>query len=89
MACQLERIHCPCLHFKLFIFDIQTAYIGSVNLTGAGIGMKGELTLNFESGVLTNEPGLANAAVSQFDPIWMGIFCLKCKCKDFCQDKII
>jgi phosphatidylserine/phosphatidylglycerophosphate/cardiolipin synthase-like enzyme len=89
LASRLERVLCPRVHFKLFIFDMQTAYIGSANLTGAGIGMKGEFTRNFESGILTSEPALVNAAVNQFDAVWMGSYCPKCKRKDFCQDKII
>ena len=36
----LERALCPRVHFKIIIFDLQMAYIGSANLTGAGIGMK-------------------------------------------------
>jgi phosphatidylserine/phosphatidylglycerophosphate/cardiolipin synthase-like enzyme len=89
LASRLERVLCPRVHFKLFIFDMQTAYIGSANLTGAGIGMKGEFTRNFESGILTNDPALVQAAASQFDSVWMGSFCLKCKRKEFCQDKIL
>jgi phosphatidylserine/phosphatidylglycerophosphate/cardiolipin synthase-like enzyme len=89
LASQLERVLCPRVHFKLIIFDMQTVYIGSANLTGAGIGMKGEFTRNFESGILTNEPTLIQDAANQFDSVWMGSFCLKCKRKDFCQDKIL
>ena len=36
----LERALCPRVHFKIIIFDGLMAYIGSANLTGAGIGMK-------------------------------------------------
>lgn len=36
----LERALCPRIHFKMFIFDLETVYIGSANLTGAGIGMR-------------------------------------------------
>ncbi|MDE6460394.1 MAG: hypothetical protein K2K52_06125 [Paramuribaculum sp.] len=36
----LECMLCPRVHFKILIFDFATAYIGSANLTGAGIGMK-------------------------------------------------
>lgn len=88
LASQLERVLCPRVHFKLFIFDMQTAYIGSANLTGAGIGMKGDFTRNFESGILTNDPDLLNAAINQFDTVWMGSFCKQCKRKEFCQDRI-
>ena len=34
LATGLERILCPRVHFKLLIFDMKTAYIGSANLTG-------------------------------------------------------
>ena len=45
----LERVLCPRVHFKIIIFDLQVAYIGSANLTGAGIGMKSARTRNFEA----------------------------------------
>ena len=41
LAQSLERVLCPRVHFKMIIMDFETAYIGSANLTGAGIGMKG------------------------------------------------
>ena len=37
---RLERRLCLRVHFKIMIFDCTTAYIGSANLTGAGMGMK-------------------------------------------------
>ena len=37
---------------------METAYIGSANLTGAGIGMKSGQRKNFETGILTNESSL-------------------------------
>ena len=43
----LERALCPRVHFKIIIFDMKIAYVGSANLTGAGLGMKGENTRNF------------------------------------------
>ena len=58
LATGLERILCPRVHFKLLIFDMKTAYIGSANLTGAGIGMKSPLRRNFEAGILTDDPAL-------------------------------
>ena len=85
----LERVLCPRVHFKILIFDLHTAYIGSANLTGAGLGMKGETTRNFESGILTTEPDLVESAIQQFDDVWMGSFCRDCKRKDFCPDPIV
>ena len=37
---RLERVLCPRVHFKMLVFDGKEVYIGSANLTGAGIGMK-------------------------------------------------
>jgi len=84
----LERALCPRVHFKLIIFDLECAYIGSANLTGAGIGMKGENTRNFEAGILTTERALVDSAINQFDDVWMGKFCGKCGRKGFCGDRI-
>ena len=88
LASRLERVLCPRVHFKMIIFDLEMAYIGSANLTGAGIGMKSPLRRNFESGILTNEPSLVEDACNQFDDVWMGSFCGKCGRKSFCGDRI-
>jgi phosphatidylserine/phosphatidylglycerophosphate/cardiolipin synthase-like enzyme len=70
------------------IFDLDTAYIGSANLTGAGLGMKGKRTRNFEAGVLTTDPALLEQAVRQYDEVWMGAHCSTCGRKEFCGDRI-
>ena len=84
----LERALCPRVHFKILVFDGQVAYIGSANLTGAGIGMKGDGTRNFEAGILTDNPELVEQAMNQFDDVWIGKHCKACKRKDFCGDPI-
>lgn len=84
----MERALCPRVHFKLLVFDCQEVYIGSANLTGAGIGMKGENTRNFEAGILTDEPELVRQAIQQFDGVWMGLHCKTCKRRQFCADPI-
>ena len=84
----MERVLCPRVHFKIIIFDLKTAYIGSANLTGAGLGMKGENTRNFEAGILTSNKELVSSAINQFDEVWMGAFCKDCKRKEFCGDPI-
>ena len=85
---RLERRLCPRVHFKIMIFDCAVAYIGSANLTGAGIGMKGEGNRNFEAGILTDEPALVDAAADHLDSVWQGQYCRSCKRKDFCGDRI-
>ena len=83
---RLERVLCPRVHFKMLVFDGKEVYVGSANLTGAGIGMKAETTRNFEAGILTDDPELVEQAMSQFDEIWMGKQCKLCKRRDFCSD---
>ena len=84
----LERVLCPRVHFKIMVFDGKEAFIGSANLTGAGIGMKAEGTRNFEAGILTDDPEIVEQAMNQFDEVWMGKYCKTCKRRDFCPDSI-
>ena len=84
----MERVLCPRVHFKIIVFDLKTAYVGSANLTGAGLGMKGENTRNFEAGVLSSNKEFVKNAATQFDEVWMGAFCKGCKRKKFCGDPI-
>ena len=84
----LERMLCPRVHFKIIIFDLKTAYIGSANLTGAGLGMKAASRRNFEAGILTDEPTLVSAAMNHFDSVWAGFQCKECGRKKFCGDPI-
>lgn len=84
----LERMLCPRVHFKIVIFDFETAYIGSANLTGAGIGMKSSNRRNFEAGILTNELSLVEAATEQFDSVWRGAHCPHCGRRQYCAEPI-
>lgn len=84
----MKRKLCPRVHFKLMIFDWSVAYIGSANLTGAGIGMKSDGKRNFEAGILTDDLRLVDAAGDHFDSVWRGAHCTACRRKNFCQDRI-
>ena len=85
---RLERVLCPRVHFKMLVFDCKEVYVGSANLTGAGIGMKGEDKRNFEAGILTDDPEIVEQAMNQFDEVWIGRHCKKCKRREFCIDPI-
>lgn len=85
----MERVLCPRVHFKIIIFDLKKAYVGSANLTGAGLGMKGENTRNFEAGVLSGNKDFVKSAAEQFDQVWMGSFCKECRRRKFCGDPIV
>ena len=68
---------------------IATAYIGSANLTGAGMGMKGDGNRNFEAGILTDEPAMVSAAIEEFDKVWRGSESVKCQRRNVCPDPIV
>jgi len=59
-------------------------YLGSANLTGAGLGAKGADKRNFEMGVWTQAPPLIEAVLEQFNMLWEGVRCKKCRRKDVC-----
>lgn len=85
----MERQICPRVHFKHIIIDGKVAYSGSANLTGAGLGIKGENTRNFEAGFVTTDSVIVGEIMNQFDEVWMGKFCKPCKRKAFCGDPIV
>lgn len=86
---RLERVLCPRVHFKMMVFDGREVYIGSANLTGAGIGMKSSDKRNFEAGILTDDPVIIEQAMTQFDDVWRGYHCKSCRRRDFCPDPIV
>lgn len=89
LAKQLERMLCPRVHFKIIVIDSFFCYIGSANLTGAGMGMKSQLRRNFEAGIITDEVNILNSVVEEFDKVWRGSECLKCQRKQYCPDPLI
>ena len=89
LAQLLERALCPRVHFKIIVIDQKICYVGSANLTGAGMGMKSPRRRNFEAGILTDEPALVAAAIEEFDKVWRGSECEKCQRRNVCPDSII
>jgi phosphatidylserine/phosphatidylglycerophosphate/cardiolipin synthase-like enzyme len=82
----IERILCPRIHLKSVIIDGNFAYIGSANLTGAGMGAKSANKRNFEAGIITDDRDIVSKIMDQFDKIWRGENCTECKRKQFCAD---
>ena len=82
---RLEMMHCPRVHLKSIVIDGKLAYIGSANLTGAGIGAKSPKRRNFESGILTDDPTFVDSVMDQFDTIWRGDHCKACQRKGYCS----
>ncbi len=84
----LERNICPRVHLKTIVVDGRLAYLGSANLTGAGMGAKSKDRRNFESGIISDEPYMVSGIMEQFDEIWMGAMCDTCKRREYCSDPI-
>ena len=75
---------CPRLHAKAVIVDCRHMYLGSANLTGAGLGAKAEGKRNFELGIWTQSPALIDGVLEQFNALWEGRRCDACRRKDVC-----
>jgi len=84
----LERMLCPRNHMKLIITDGLFAFMGSANLTGAGMGMKGKNRRNFETGIITDDKILVKEFANIFDKLWMGSHCKTCDRKEYCSEII-
>jgi phosphatidylserine/phosphatidylglycerophosphate/cardiolipin synthase-like enzyme len=84
----LELKICPRVHFKAVIVDGAWAYLGSANLTGAGLGAKGDDRRNFEIGFCTEDFETIDRATALFESVWSGAECRSCKLRSVCPDPI-
>lgn len=84
LSAGVEFLHCIRMHAKIFIVDGSIALVGSPNLTGAGIGAKGDVNRNFEIGFLFQGQEETEPFVNYFDNVWMGAACTKCGRRELC-----
>lgn len=84
LSAGVEFLHCIRVHAKIFIVDGSVAFVGSPNLTGAGIGAKSASRRNFEIGFLCEGEQDTVPFMEYFDDIWMGGRCNCCGLKDVC-----
>ena len=75
---------CPRLHAKAVIVDCKAMYLGSANLTGAGLGAKADGRRNFELGIWTESSTLIDGVLEHFNALWEGRRCTTCRRKDVC-----
>lgn len=83
-----ERILCPRIHTKAIIVDGRSAFIGSPNLTGAGMGAKSPNKRNFEAGFITDEAEHLSPLLEWVDTLYLGDLCQTCQRRDYCPDPI-
>ena len=84
-ASGVKRRRCPRVHLKMIAVDGKLLYLGSANLTGAGLGAKGDGRRNFEMGILTDSEAMLDAAQGRFDRIWRGRECGTCTMRRECD----
>ena len=85
---KLELKICPRVHFKAVIVDKAWLYLGSANLTGAGLGAKGEGRRNFELGICTEDFDTIDRVSALFEAVWSGAECGACRLRRICPDPI-
>jgi phosphatidylserine/phosphatidylglycerophosphate/cardiolipin synthase-like enzyme len=78
--------HCPRQHLKAVIVDGEKLYLGSANLTGAGLGVKGEDRRNFEIGFVTGDYQLLDWVQTLYQELWDGVPCATCGLREVCPD---
>src|SRR5262245_47837856 len=66
---------CPRVHFKAVIVDGAWLYLGSANLTGAGLGAKHDDKRNFELGFVTEDFDVLDRTTALFQSVWSGAEC--------------
>ena len=79
---------CPRVHFKAVLIDGAWVYLGSANLTGAGLGAKADGRRNFELGFCTEDFETVDRVKAMFEAIWSGDECGACKLRSICPDPI-
>lgn len=79
---------CPRVHFKCVLVDGAWVYLGSANLTGAGLGAKSEGKRNFELGFATEDFDVIDRVTALYQAIWSGAECRACKLRSTCPDPL-
>jgi phosphatidylserine/phosphatidylglycerophosphate/cardiolipin synthase-like enzyme len=80
----LQLRHCPRVHLKMIAVDGALLYLGSANLTGAGLGAKADSRRNFEAGIVTDDDVLLDRMQALFESIWSGGACRGCGLRTRC-----
>ena len=72
-------------HMKVVLVDGARLYLGSANLTGAGLGQKSMNKRNFEFGIFTTDPRIIQRLARAIQEIWELDHCEACRAKRLCR----
>jgi len=82
-----EYKFCERNHAKVVIIDDKMAYVGSANVTPAGLGQGIFTPGNFEAGILTEDAEVVASLNELFSQIKKGSCCKGCHRKRECQER--
>lgn len=80
-----EYKFCERNHAKVVIIDDKFAYVGSANVTPAGLGQGIFTPGNFEAGIFTENHKIVSPLKALFSMIWDGDCCTDCHRADKCN----
>ena len=80
-----EYMFCDRNHAKIAIIDDKLAYVGSANITPAGLGQGVFTPGNFEAGILIENPEVIASIKDFFSMIWDEKYCANCHRAEKCH----
>ena len=82
-----EYMFCDRNHAKLAIIDDKLAYVGSANVTPAGLGQGVFTPGNFEAGIITENQEVISSIKDFFTMIWDEKYCINCHRAEKCNEQ--
>lgn len=76
---------CRRCHMKMVIIDSEIIYIGSANITAAGMGPRIDTRRNFEAGMISSDINLVEQGIDIFEEKWSEKRCATCYYKTECR----
>ncbi len=76
---------CRRCHMKMVIIDSEIIYVGSANITAAGMGPRIDTRRNFEAGMISSDVNLVEQGIDIFEESWAKKRCGTCYYKHDCK----
>ena len=76
---------CRRCHMKMVVIDGEIIYVGSANITAAGMGPRINSRRNFEVGVISSDNNLVEQGIDIFEESWSIKRCSTCYYKSECK----